>query len=206
MEPIPKPLALGQRAKQGFSLGLAEAAQSFNGFDLQVVSRGLGSFLFHDAHQSRSDAMVARHSQFVYNFRQDGRAEEIINLFQQFAPLRGQTVGQLPYHEIMRHRIPVAQSSGKEFFQHTGSQPAEQCHLGGSFRRRARLQNPAQMLDRLRAYCTHHFQHPFPFIPAGATLDTARDLIDRGVRHPAQHFRQAFGKMRFTQRFINESR
>ena len=83
-------------------------------------------------------------------------------------------------------------------------QPGEKRDLGGGFRGRARLHNLAQMGDGLRTHRVHHFQHALPFIAPGAALNAAGNMIDGGVRHAPQHFRQALGKMRLVQRFLNE--
>ena len=68
--------------------------------------------------------------------------------------------------------------------------------LGGGFRGGARLHNFAEVCHRLRTCSFHHLQQPFPLIPASATVDAGRDLVDGSMGHAPQDFREAIRKAR----------
>ena len=184
--------------------GSAHAAESFDGFDAQVIGTFGQDFSLGKAQEFGSGVGVAAHADFIEREREDHGVNELKRIGEQLAALGRAGNRKLADNGIMEAAMTLAQAHGQNVLDGQGIETSEQADDGGSLRGRLGFEGFFEKTDARGADRSSQLDDVFAFGAASRAGQTHGEMLGGGLRDAHEHADQAFGHGFGGERFLDE--
>ena len=166
--------------------GGTQAAQSFNGFEPQVVRAILRQIAFGEPQQAHIRILLAAHSDFVNGERTHQRIKGIENLQEQVSAIRGAAAGDLADDAVVGRTLPLRHAAGKDLLDRFRINAYQEPQRLDGFIGSAGAKLLAQMIHRFGAQRVHDSEEQVAVLAEAGAAEATGDVLRRNQRHSTQ--------------------